>query len=38
MEQVGGEFENYTNDETKSFLHIISILFFFFEGSLLLMS
>lgn len=38
VEQVGGEFENYTNDETKSFLHIISILFFFFEGSLLLMS
>lgn len=28
VEQVGGELENYTNDETKSFLHIISILFF----------
>ena len=27
VEQVGGEFENYTSDEGKSFLHIISILF-----------
>ena len=34
VEQVGGEFENYTNDETKSFLHIISILFFFFLTAL----
>lgn len=35
VEQVGEEFENHTNDERKSLLHIISILF---GGPLLLMS